>query len=155
MPASLAYHIADVYVAELNKALGSTADLAPPAPLAILFSPFVILAAQTPTSTTFKRIQSAVFEPLISALEPDSLSEGEDDLPKAKRRRLGEEAPYIHLIGNACFENPAEGRVDGPELRQKLLRQIFEVASQPDTRESNRRKLYALWKNSSDDKEEE
>jgi len=155
VPASLAYHIADVYVEELNKALGSTADTAPPAPLAILFRPFFVLAAQTPTSTTFKRIQSSVLEPLISALESDRPSEGEDDLPKAKRIRLGEETSYIHLIGNACFEKPAEGRVDGPELRRKLLRQIFEVASQAGTRESNRRKMYAVWKDSSDDNEEE
>lgn len=146
MPASLAYHIADVYVEELDKALGAT-PLPSPAPLATLLDPFFSLAARTPTAVTYKRIQNALLEPLFAMLVSDS--HPEDEPPKSKRARLSAETPsYPHLEANACYSDPEEGRMDGLTLKKKLLRRMFEVASQPETRDSNRKKMYALWKES-------
>ncbi|KDR85462.1 hypothetical protein GALMADRAFT_234350 [Galerina marginata CBS 339.88] len=147
VPASLSYHIADIYIEELDKALGVTPS-PPSAPLAILFEPFIVLAARTPTSVTYKRIQSALFEPLLGALSPES--SGDDGPPKSKRIRLCADADsYSHVVSNACYSNSeSEGPVDGTELRKRLLRRIFEVASEPETRDSSRRKMYALWKES-------
>ena len=54
---------------------------------------------------------------------------------------------YPNLIANACYEDPkTEGKMAGTLLRKMLLRSLFEVASQSETRDSNRRKMYALWK---------
>lgn len=128
---------------ELDKALGSTQDPLP-APLAVLFGPFFTLAAQTPNSTTYKRVQLAVLEPLLSTLSPESLSTDGSEPPKSK-------SDETNLSKNACFASASEGKVDGSELRQKLLRRIFETASESDTRESNRRKMYAFWKENYDD----
>lgn len=145
VPASLAYHISDIYVEELDKALG-VGVMPPPAPLAILFEPFFALAARTPTAVTYKRIQDALLNPLFTALVHEPYSENEP--PKSKRIRLGAEIhSYPHLTANACYSD-SEGPLDGAILKKKLLRRIFEVASHPDTRDSNRRKMYALWKES-------
>lgn len=144
VPASLAYHIADIYVEELDKALSNTPSPAP-APLSLLLDPFFILASRTPTSTTYKRIQSALFEPLFTALVPES--EDGDDRPKSKRIRLSEEATHPNIRVNSCYGDPeTEGSMDGAILKKKLLRRIFEIASQEETRDSNRRKMYTLWK---------
>ncbi|KAF4623826.1 hypothetical protein D9613_002231 [Agrocybe pediades] len=144
VPASLCYHIADIYVEELDKALGTTAS--PPAPLATIIEPFIFLAARTQTSVTYKRIQSALFEPLFISLAPESA----DGQPKTKRSRTNSTQPsYPNLTANACYSSPSpSGPEDGAVLKKKLLRRIFEVASEPDTRDSNRRKMYALWKES-------
>ncbi|KAF8807837.1 Nop52-domain-containing protein [Phlegmacium glaucopus] len=148
VPASLAYHIADIYVEELDKALG-TATSPQPAPLAVILEPFFYLAARSPTSTTYKRIQSALVEPLLNALASES--DPEDDLPKAKRIRLSSDTPTF-LKNNACFEDPKlDGHIEGATLKKKLLRRMFEIASQPETRDSNRRKMYALWKEGAED----
>ncbi|CAA7265915.1 unnamed protein product [Cyclocybe aegerita] len=144
VPSSLASHIADIYMEELEKALGSTPD-ALPAPLGILLDPFVVLAARTPAKVTYNRLQSALFEPLLDALS----SENSEDEPKAKRIRLSDGPSYPHLLAGACLEDPEqEGRVERIALKKHLLRRMFEMASQPETKDSNRRKMYALWKES-------
>ncbi|KAJ7751319.1 nucleolar protein,Nop52-domain-containing protein [Mycena maculata] len=150
VPTSLAYHLADIFVEELEKALTTASEPMPPAPLSTLLSPFFTLAARTPTSATYKRIQSELFTPLFSAL---SLPQPEDQPPQ-KRIRLEAGVPqqaYPTLVSNACFDNPSDGRIAAVILRKKLLRRIFEIASEPDTRDSSRRKMYALFKESTDD----
>ncbi|KJA25902.1 hypothetical protein HYPSUDRAFT_134377 [Hypholoma sublateritium FD-334 SS-4] len=144
VPASLAYHIADIYVEELDKALANTPSPSP-APLGLLLDPFFTLASRTSTSTTYKRIQSALFEPLFTALVPESEDGGVR--PKSKRIRLSEEATHPNIRANSCYSDPeTEGPMDGTILKKKLLRRIFEIASQEETRDSNRRKMYTLWK---------
>ena len=107
------------------------------------------MAAQTPTSTTYKRIQSALFEPLFNALVPET--DLEDNPSKAKRIRLSSDKP-AYLKSNACLEDPElDGHMEGAILKKKLLRRMFEIASQPETRDSNRRKMYALWKEGAED----
>ena len=152
VPASLAYHIADIYIEELDKALG-TATSPLPAPLGTLLDPFFYLAAQTPTSTTYKRIQSALFEPLFNTLVPETVPE--DTPSKPKRIRLSSDT-LADLKSNACLEDPElDGHMEGTILKKKLLRRMFEVASQPETRDSNRRKMYALWKEGAEDDDAE
>ena len=149
IPTSLAYHVADIYVEELDNTLRGTQDPLP-VPLAVLFGPFFTLAAQTPNSTMYKRVQSAIIEPLLSSLAFESLP-ADTEPPKSKRRKLSEETGRSK---NACFASPSEGKVDDRELRQKLLRRLFEIASESTTRESNRRRMYAFWKENYADSEE-
>jgi ribosomal RNA-processing protein 1 len=137
-------------VEELDKAFGNAQDPLP-APLAVLLGPFLTLAAQTPNSTTYKRVQSAVIEPLLSSLGPESPSIDGSEPPQPKRQRVCEET---NLAKNACFASPSEGKVDSLELRRMLLRRIFEIAGEPTTKDSSRRKMYAFWKENYDDPEE-
>jgi len=147
VPTGLAYHLADIYLEELDKALSNSLNATPsplPAPLYTLLKPFLILAAQTSTSITHKRIKSAVFDPLFLALSPPM-----QDQPRSQKciRLDSDTDAYPHLVSNACYEDPnAEGKMAGALLRKMLLRSLFEIASQPETRDSNRRKMYALWK---------
>lgn len=151
IPTSLAYHLSDIYVEELDKALAAAPEPFLPAPLATLLTPFFTLAARTPTSITYKRVQSEVFTPLFSALS--SSQPLEDQPPAQKRMRLDPDAqqPYATLVSNACFDSPEEGKIEGGTLRKKLLRRIIEIASEPETRDSSRRKMYALFKESTED----
>ncbi|KAF7303239.1 rRNA processing protein [Mycena kentingensis (nom. inval.)] len=151
VPTSLAYHLADIYLQELNKALASSDPAPLPAPLLTVLSPFIHLIAQTPTSITYKRIQGEVFVPLFEALAPP-----EEDAPPTKKRRLDSDDSaaqtnqnYPALVANACYDDPESGPMGREELREKLLRRIFDVASEPETRDSSRRKMYAFFKESS------
>ncbi|KAF8913119.1 ribosomal RNA processing protein [Gymnopilus junonius] len=150
VPSSLSYHIADIYIAELDKALGSASNT-PAAPLATLLDPFILLAARTHTSVTYKRIQSALVDPLFNAFVSESSQD--DEFPKSKRMRLSKDATsYPNLLENACFSDPEqESSQDGLVIKKKLLHRIFEIASEPETRDSNRRKMYALWKENYDE----
>jgi ribosomal RNA-processing protein 1 len=150
VPTSLSYHLADIYLEELEKAL-STSPSPPPAPLLTLLRPFFSLAAKTQNKATYQRLQSALFEPLFDALSDENHHNGE---PLSKRAKLNQ-SEYPALKSNACLENPkTEGRVEPSELKKKLLRSLFEIASLPDTRDVNRRKLYKFWKEEGEDMED-
>lgn len=129
VPTSLAYHLADIYIEELDKAL-ATVESPAPAPVSTILEPFLILAAQTSSSTTCKRMQSSVFQPLL-----DALSSPPDRERPAKRQKL-EDPCYPNLKTDLSVE----------ELKKQILKQIFDVASRPETKDSNRRRMYTLWK---------
>lgn len=147
VPSGLSYHLADIYNEELDKALGSQSLASCPAPLGSIIAPFLALAAQTPTATVYKRIQSALLEPLLSALS-DPIPHYDQLLNQEHRTNA-----LPHIFANACFENPEiEGQIDRNTLKKKLLRKVFEVASGSETRDPNRRKMYKIWKeNNADD----
>jgi ribosomal RNA-processing protein 1 len=87
---------------------------------------------------------SAVLEPLIQSLAPP----GSDEPPKQKRRRLlGDEITFV--AENSCISSSPTP--DRSFLHQALLKQVFSVASEQDTRDSNRRRLYRFWKCNLDD----
>ena len=152
VPTSLAYHLADIYLEELDKALGNSPVESPlPAPLSTLLAPFLALAARTPTSITLQRIQSALLEPLLASLT----SQRSSDEPSRKRPRLST-PEYPNLTANACTTDPPkEDSLDPSALCKAVLKQIFDVASEPDTRDANRRKLYALWKEHMEDDDDD
>ncbi|KDQ63212.1 hypothetical protein JAAARDRAFT_65281 [Jaapia argillacea MUCL 33604] len=154
VPGSLSYHIADIYLEELDKALSNPPIPDPlPAPLSTLLSPFFFIAARTPSAITYKRIQSSILDPMFIALNPSRAKE-EDSSPQKKRLRL-DEPTFENLVGNACMSDPGkEGVVGRGTLRGSLLRRMFEIASEQDTRDSNRRKLYAVWRSCREEDEE-
>jgi ribosomal RNA-processing protein 1 len=138
VPTSLAFHVSDVYLEELDKALATTPPS--PAPLSLILSPFFTLAARTQTNTTYKHIQETIFDPLFDALR---FSQPEES---PNQKRLSLESSFSNLISNSCVSNPRDGAVGSAELRKALLRRIFNVASEESTRDSNRRKMYAVFK---------
>ena len=139
VPSSLTYHLADIYLEELNKALANPPSPSPlPAPLSTLLSPYFTLAARTLSNITYQRIQSALIDPLFISLS----SEDTDDSDNA----------YEHIVENSCSSNPREeGPLDQATLKKTLVKRLFDIASEQDTRDSNRRKLYAVWKTYIDD----
>ena len=76
VPVSLAYHLADIYIEELDKPLEASEDPLP-APLSTPLEPFLTLAAHALKKTTYERLLSALFELLLSVLSPSALSEDE------------------------------------------------------------------------------
>lgn len=99
-------------------------------------------AAKTPNKVTYQQIQANLIDPLLSALAP---SPGlADELPQSKRSETssgGDDLPT--LLANSCL-SPQDEPLDRNQLRKGLLEYIFEVASQEGSRDSNRRKLYAI-----------
>lgn len=144
VPASLTFHLADIYLEELNKSL--VGDDLLPVPLSLILSPFFILASRTQASTTYKQIQLSVFEPLFSSLKAPTASEG---ARSRKKPRL--DLDYPNLVSNCCFQNPKERTIESAKLRKALLRRLFEVASNEKARDSNRRKMYAFFKAAKED----
>jgi ribosomal RNA-processing protein 1 len=49
----------------------------------------------------------------------------------------------------------AAADADKPALHQALLKQVFSVASERDTRDSNRRRLYKFWKSNLEDDDDD
>ena len=149
---SLKYHLADIYLEELNKVLtwDSEADgeSPPRAPLDTLIAPFLTLLARTPSNHTFDRVMSTVLEPLIQSLA----AVGSAEPPSKKRRRLlGHEITFV--ADNSCISNSRTA--DRSSIHQALLKQVFSAASEQDTRDSNRRRLYKFWKNNLEDYDED
>jgi ribosomal RNA-processing protein 1 len=152
VPMSLKYHLGDVYLEELNKVLtwDSEADgeSPPRAPLDTLIAPFLTLLARTPSNHTFDRVMSTVLEPLIQSLA----AVGSAEPPSKKRRRLlGNEISFV--ADNSCISNSRTA--DRSSIHQALLKQVFSAASEQDTRDSNRRRLYKFWKSNLEDHDDD
>jgi len=146
---SLKYHLADIYLEELDKALAwdsEASDERPPrAPIDTLIAPFLTLLARATSNHAFDRVMSTVLEPLVQSLAPA----GSPEPPSKKRRRLlGTEMSFV--ADNACMSSSptttAAADTDKSALHRALLKQVFSVASERDTRDSNRRRLYKFWK---------
>lgn len=117
-------------------------------------SPYFNLAARTPSNVTYQRIQSALIDPLFAALS----TEGESNAGGSNQKRSKPTAldnTYPNIIANSCGTDPKEGPSDKVSLRKVLLARLFDIASEQDTRDSNRRKLYAVWKTYVDDEVDE
>jgi len=153
VPVSLGYHLADIYLEELDKVLKTqmegeeTKDLTP-TPLKLLLSPFFVLAARTTSKHSYERIASAVLNPLFEAFSTRS-----EPLPSQKRQRLSGN-DYHALVQLSCLSNAEEDSLRKETLRKALLRSIFDVASEQETRDSNRRRLYAFWRSHMEDEDE-
>ncbi|KAI0697576.1 Nop52-domain-containing protein [Cytidiella melzeri] len=163
VPPSIPYHLADIYLEELDKAVlalssSSSASSPPPTPLSTLLHPFFALAARTSTKMTVQRIESALLEPLFDALDSSSHTEqdedNENDNEDRARKRLRLSGPaFPHIISNACLAS--EGALSAGALQKGLLKRLFEVASEEQTKDANRRKMYKFWKTRAGDDENE
>jgi len=140
MPQGLSYHLTEIWLPELDKA---TADSTAAVPLRLALDPFLSLAARTPNKVTYQQVQTNLIDPLLSALAPPP---GSDEPPKRKRPKTNQtEDTFPHLLANSCL-SPSNEPLDKSRLRKGVLEYVFEVASQEDTKDSNRRKLYAICK---------
>lgn len=65
--------------------------------------------------------------------------------PKSKRSRLTDPT-FQQLIHNSRGDESQREVMAPLQLRKLIYQRIFDVASKEDTRDANRRKLYAMWK---------
>ena len=72
-----------------------------------------------------------------------------DQLPPPKRLKASKD-DLPDLLANSCL-SPQDEPSDRNQLRKGILGYIFEVASREDSRDSNRRKLYATCNANIDD----
>ncbi|EJU02547.1 Nop52-domain-containing protein [Dacryopinax primogenitus] len=121
IPQSLAYHIADIYLDELQKIVQ---ELPSPPPLALLAQPFLYDMSLNQSKILFDRLVSALLSPLLFSLSAERV----------------EETPYLHLMGAIGQQGDRRG------MKKALLSALFEQANKPETKEVNRRKMHRIWR---------
>ena len=138
VPQGLSYHLTETWLTELEKAAAATPSQKP-VPMKLVFEPFLTFAAKTPNKVSYQQVQANLLDPVLSALAPPpGLT---DEQPQSERSQTGDNLP--NLLANSCL-SPQDEPLDRSQLRKGLLEYIFEVASQEDSRDSNRKKLYAI-----------
>jgi len=140
VPPGLSYHLSEVWLAELDKA-SAAATAQNPVPLKLVLAPFLTLAAKTPNKVTYQQVRANLIDPLLAALPPPPELDGPPLPERSKASPTLDDFP--NLLANSCLSPPDEPS-DRSRLRKGVLEYMFEVASQEDTRDSNRRKLYAI-----------
>ncbi|RXW24032.1 hypothetical protein EST38_g1839 [Candolleomyces aberdarensis] len=154
-PLGLSYHLADIYLDELNKVLESTPQ-GTPAPILLILDSLFSFSAQTTSKVAFKRLQTTVWEPLLRSLSSgDAEDEEEEEERPRKRTRLEKDDELSGLYRSSCLLEPSKGRSDKQALGKGVRRKLFEIASSPGTRDSNRKKLYTLWKEEASESDDE
>ncbi|KAG8763949.1 hypothetical protein FRC11_008276 [Ceratobasidium sp. 423] len=147
--ASLSYHLADIYLEELDKAL-DTNDNDRETPLVTLLKPFIHLSARTSNKITYGRMQTALFTPLLDALVTHTTTPSADVTNSQRRKRKRSSETYPNLIESVCKPKAqAEGTpsaTNPQDVAKEVLKVVFEAAGHTDTKDANRRKMYALWK---------
>lgn len=144
VPASLAYHLSDIVLEELDKVLGlpdveeGVSDcknigteltiVQPVCPVADLLQPFTILCARTNNTITHKRMLASVHTPLLSSLAAS-----------IRASEMSEEAE-----GTVSY--PHLGQSQPQEVRKAVLSAVFSTAADERATEVNRRRLYQFWK---------
>lgn len=176
IPHSIAYHIADIYIVELERSLPlPSADPTTPSertvPLAALLQPFLTTLARAPSKPMFERIVDNIFTPLIEELLAPSSSPAVAATPTtgagvwAKKRKVvvkteeEKEYPRIALqsrltilpVGEATGEDDEDAdELQMPEnaqgLGRNVLNSIFKEGGKSTTGEVNRRRLYTLFR---------
>lgn len=155
IPHSLAYHLGDIYLDELERMLPE--DPASPlrvVPLVPLLQPFLTTLARAPSSAMFLRLTLNLFNPLFDFSVP--LPQ-----PKSKRRKVASEIvpPEYPRIFAQCQVEGMDGTEDGPNGKrlcgEGALAALFAEGSKTDTNEVNRRRIYKLWREKSGEEETE
>ena len=110
--------------------------------MGLVLAPFLTLAAKTQNKVTYEQIQANLIDPLLSALSPTPGS-ADQLLPPKRLKASPTQDDLPNLLANSCL-SPQDEPLGRNQLRKGVLEYIFEVASQEDSRGSNRRKLYAI-----------
>jgi ribosomal RNA-processing protein 1 len=121
-----------------------------------LLQPFITLLARTRTPQQYTRLQTTLFQPLLTSLSTASPSLTPLE-PPTKRAKVVTDTPmYAHLMMGCCVgQKGVEGRVKPDELRRELLKRLFDAGSDVAATESGRRKIYALWREEGGDDDED
>lgn len=100
--------------------------------------------ARTNNRQSYNRIFQELYNPLLITLS--TLSQ-DAETPSRKRPRLTIDMPLDNIKAHSVLEDPTkEDKVEAQTLRRAIVQRLFEVANGPDTRESNRKWMVAVWK---------
>ncbi len=186
IPPSLAYHLADVWLDELENSAQSggvvSPSSAPPArglPVADVLRPFISTLATTSNSVLYARLTEAVMRPLLEAFSAAGRGDGEDEgegedeneneQPSRKRRRRDGDDNDVEAarktkrpasLSSSVYPGIASAaRVPSA---QRVVRDVCSAVlarasavDGPQVKDANRRRLYALVRQYSEDDDEE
>ncbi|GAA5961482.1 hypothetical protein JCM8115_003464 [Rhodotorula mucilaginosa] len=144
VPLSLAYHLFDIYLDELDRVASSSPDSST-LPLLALLSPMYSVAAHAPLQVMFARLVDNVFTPLLDALlgpkpEPNPKRRRGNAAKRAKERAypaLRAAARRAAGVDDAVEEVAADARIG-----KQVLRRLFEEGGKEETGEAQRRRIY-------------
>ncbi|ODN98083.1 hypothetical protein I350_07725 [Cryptococcus amylolentus CBS 6273] len=155
VPESLANHLSDIYLEELDKVLAlPEVTSQPPCPLAALLTPHTILLARTPTKTVHTRLMSSLFTPILTSLSLASSTPVADSERPAKRTKK-EEPMYAHIVMHSTAKVGGKERSTPEELKGSVLRGMFNAAAHGGATEPNRRKIYKVWREEGGDDDDD
>ncbi|KAM0754402.1 Nop52-domain-containing protein [Meredithblackwellia eburnea MCA 4105] len=132
VPSSLSYHIADIYLEELNKSL--TTPLTPVStpsstlPLIPLLQPIISSLAKAPTMTLFTRLTEGSVDPFLAAAIPKQVKKGSRITTSAVSDEFGA------LL--------SEEKIVREERAREVLKALFEEGGKKETGEVGRRRIY-------------
>lgn len=143
VPLSLAYHLFDIYLDELDR-VASSSDDSSTLPLLALLSPMYSVASHAPLQVMFTRLVDNVFTPLLDALL------GPKPEPNPKRRRgnaakRARERAYPALraaVRRAAGVDAVDEAVADARIGKQVLRRLFEEGGKEETGEAQRRRIY-------------
>ncbi|SCV67775.1 BQ2448_5386 [Microbotryum intermedium] len=145
IPASLAYHLADIYLAEIERICPPIDSPSPVVPVIPLLRPFLTTLALAPSKTLFQRVTSNVTTPFLEDALPAPPA------PPSKRRKVVSSIEKPTFPG--IFSHAKEGGKDEVSTEERkenvgkaLLRALFEEGGKAETNEVNRRRLYEIVK---------
>ncbi|KAJ9095311.1 hypothetical protein QFC21_005677 [Naganishia friedmannii] len=143
---SLAWHLADIWVDELNKVLGDEEIL--PAPVPTLLQPFTQLLTRTNNAQTPTRLLPAIYEPILRAALPLSDPSAARERSAKRRKTTSSSLEEKRAAVAHILERSTSGD-DEERLGRDVLRSMMDEASKPDdvgVKDVNRRKVYAFVK---------
>ncbi|KAL7425167.1 hypothetical protein Q5752_000855 [Cryptotrichosporon argae] len=154
VPSSIATHLADVFLTELSSVLSSS--MSAPCPLPLLLEPFTLLLARTSSSRVHDRLMSVLYTPLLASLSAGSdadaatsVGAGEGGRPD-KRQKV-----EVYAIDN-CAAADSQAQPDtSAAVRKAVLVSMFRAAADERAIESNRRKMYRIWREEGGDDDDE
>lgn len=175
VPDGITYHLADIYLEEMDRAIGASAQSGDArmekAPVLDLLQPFINVMATCHSPLVFDRIAKAVIEPFLEDCltwqeEQDRRRTGGKRKAKTGtagiKRRKGEALTTAADASSGEDEDEDEESTceypvllqqageTGKELRRKTFEEIFQAASRSDSVDARRRRLYKMCKEEQD-----
>lgn len=135
IPDSIAYHISDLFIVELERSLSAPLDASialptTPLPIIALLQPLLTTLAVAPTTTLFARLADNGFAPLFAAAIPPAPVHGRKRKVEAVE---GDDLEFVAILGD---EREKTGRA--------VVKALFDEGGKKETGEVARRRIYAL-----------
>lgn len=140
IPHSIAYHLSDIYVEELERSLPLLNSPLTPTrcvPLAALLTPFITTLALAPSKPLFERVVDNVFKPLtdellVVGLQNDDAVEHDDEERKSKKQKkvrsiAVEDLEYPRIAAYGFIVTPVVMIKEGEEIEPQEEEEEEEV----------------------------
>lgn len=155
-PNGLMYHVCDIYLEELDKALSIESEeeeSAESVPVTSLLKPFIDMAASCHSSQHFDRMLKAVIVPYLDDCLVSEAEQGakinNDRANKRQKRSTGDDSQcdYPNIFKRADKS--------ATELRSQTFSELFDVASRAESVEARRRRIYKMCREEEERLEDE